>query len=299
MNEYKKGGSIHISPSKKGTFTAAAKKHGKSVQAFASQVLAHPENYSPAMRKKANFARNSRRWKHGLGGNLYGGGGFTSLVTTPVLPDVEEIRHRLYNGVNPAGYQYIPERIWDALNKKEANRSIYRDDQWATYLQIPEEERHSGVEKLQPARYRPSIGDTSGDVYRLSLNGEDTDVLIQRAQMSGLGLGKNMVDRSLGHYLGDHTVGRGHDKKGEYISYYDKYDLNPFTGGTPVKTGIKGIDKWLQTTTILSNIDLSMGIGKPFELYDRIYLDDYYGVPKEARGGNFLPEVTVTGKKKK
>ena len=76
-NEYKKGGSIHIAPSKRGTFTAAAKKHGKSVQAFASQVLAHPENYSPAMRKKANFARNARHWKHGLGGNLFLTGGNT------------------------------------------------------------------------------------------------------------------------------------------------------------------------------------------------------------------------------
>lgn len=64
------GGSIHIAPSKRGTFTAAAKKHGKSVQAFASQVLAHKENYSPAMIKKANFARNSKKWKHADGGFL-------------------------------------------------------------------------------------------------------------------------------------------------------------------------------------------------------------------------------------
>jgi hypothetical protein len=33
---YANGGKIHIKPSKRGTFTAAAKKHGKSVQAFAS-----------------------------------------------------------------------------------------------------------------------------------------------------------------------------------------------------------------------------------------------------------------------
>jgi len=58
------GGPIHIDPSKKGTFTAAATKHGKSVQAFASQVLAHKENYSPAMVKKANFAKNASKWKH-------------------------------------------------------------------------------------------------------------------------------------------------------------------------------------------------------------------------------------------
>lgn len=66
---YAEGGSIHIAPSKRGTFTAAAKKHGKSVQAFASQVLAHKENYSPAMVKKANFARNAAKW-HSEGGLL-------------------------------------------------------------------------------------------------------------------------------------------------------------------------------------------------------------------------------------
>jgi hypothetical protein len=63
----KKGG-IYIKPSKRGTFTAAASKHGKSVQAFASQVLAHKENYSPAMVKKANFARNAAKWHHEFGG---------------------------------------------------------------------------------------------------------------------------------------------------------------------------------------------------------------------------------------
>lgn len=68
------GGKIHIKESKKGTFTAAAKKHGKSVQEFASQVLAHPENYSPAMRKKANFARNAAKW-HEAGGYLFPEGG--------------------------------------------------------------------------------------------------------------------------------------------------------------------------------------------------------------------------------
>nr|DAF35542.1 MAG TPA: dynamin-like protein [Crassvirales sp.] len=80
---------IHIKPSKRGTFTAAAKKRGKSVQGFASQVLAHKENYSPAMVKKANFARNASKWKHAEGGellpndyylNLFALGGETSIL---------------------------------------------------------------------------------------------------------------------------------------------------------------------------------------------------------------------------
>lgn len=69
LNTFAKGGKIHIKPSKRGTFTAAAKKHGKSVQSFASQVLANKEDYSPAMVKKANFARNAAKW-HSFGGNL-------------------------------------------------------------------------------------------------------------------------------------------------------------------------------------------------------------------------------------
>lgn len=70
FSNYAEGGKIHIAPSKKGTFTAAASRHGKSVQEFASQVLAHPENYSPAMRKKANFAKNAAKWKYEDGGIL-------------------------------------------------------------------------------------------------------------------------------------------------------------------------------------------------------------------------------------
>lgn len=64
------GGSINIKPSRKGTFTAAAKRHGKGVQEFATHVLANKEDYSPAMVKKANFASNSRHWSHDYGGNL-------------------------------------------------------------------------------------------------------------------------------------------------------------------------------------------------------------------------------------
>ena len=69
LNTFAEGGKIHIKPSKRGTFTAAAKKHGKSVQSFASQILANKEDYSPAMVKKANFARNTAKW-HSFGGNL-------------------------------------------------------------------------------------------------------------------------------------------------------------------------------------------------------------------------------------
>ena len=54
---------IYIKPSKRGTFTAAAKKSGQSVQQKASSVLSD-SSASPAMKKKANFARNAAKWNH-------------------------------------------------------------------------------------------------------------------------------------------------------------------------------------------------------------------------------------------
>jgi len=78
---YAKGGGIHIKESKKGTFTAAATKHGKSVQEFAQQVLANTDNYSPDMVKKANFARNASKWNHADGGYVY------NPMTQPMLAE--------------------------------------------------------------------------------------------------------------------------------------------------------------------------------------------------------------------
>lgn len=60
---YKKGG-IHIKKSKRGTFKAAAKKAGMGVQEYANKVLKKGSKASPAMKKKAVFARNSAKWNH-------------------------------------------------------------------------------------------------------------------------------------------------------------------------------------------------------------------------------------------
>lgn len=66
-----KYGGIHIKPSKRGTFTAAAKRHHMGVQEFARTVLNNRARFSAAMVKKANFARNASKWhKKELGGDM-------------------------------------------------------------------------------------------------------------------------------------------------------------------------------------------------------------------------------------
>lgn len=62
IHDYNSGKDVRIKPSKRGTFTKAAKQHGMSVQSFANRVLRNPSKYSAAMRKKANFARNASKW---------------------------------------------------------------------------------------------------------------------------------------------------------------------------------------------------------------------------------------------
>lgn len=58
----KKKSKIYIKKSKRGSFKKAAKKSGQSVQQKARSVLSDPKA-SPAMKKKANFARNAAKWK--------------------------------------------------------------------------------------------------------------------------------------------------------------------------------------------------------------------------------------------
>ena len=65
----KKGG-IHIKKKNRGKFTAAAKRAGMGVQEFARHVLANKNKYSSTLVKRANFARNSKKFKHENGGIL-------------------------------------------------------------------------------------------------------------------------------------------------------------------------------------------------------------------------------------
>jgi Family of unknown function (DUF5872) len=73
-----KYGGIHLDPAKKGTFKAQATRMGMSVQEAASHILSNKEDYSPAMVKKANFAKNFAKEE---GGQIdqYKNGGYIGM----------------------------------------------------------------------------------------------------------------------------------------------------------------------------------------------------------------------------
>ena len=62
-NSYSDGGKIYIKPENRGKFTALKERTGKSATWF-------KEHGTPAQKKMATFALNSRKWKHDDGGPL-------------------------------------------------------------------------------------------------------------------------------------------------------------------------------------------------------------------------------------
>ena len=54
---------IHIKEKNRGKFTASAKRAGMGVQEYARKVLNDP-NATPLQKRRANFARNAKKFKH-------------------------------------------------------------------------------------------------------------------------------------------------------------------------------------------------------------------------------------------
>lgn len=98
-NEFASGGNIHIKPSHRGRLTELKERTGKS-----EAELYNDGN--PAHKKMVVFARNARKWKHGLGGHIFDGTSENSQqmytlapwqesdwVDDDIAQKFEEIRH--------------------------------------------------------------------------------------------------------------------------------------------------------------------------------------------------------------
>jgi hypothetical protein len=56
---------ISIDPKNRGKFTESAKRSGQSVQAHAASVLKPGSGASTKEKRRANFARNAKKWNKG------------------------------------------------------------------------------------------------------------------------------------------------------------------------------------------------------------------------------------------
>lgn len=144
LTTFADGGGIHIKKSKRGTFTAAAKRHGKSVQAFAAQVLANKDRYSSAMVKKANFARNAKKWHHSFGGYLFSEGGFINNVDGGTFSNgMVEIANGGTHEQNPQDGVPMGIAPDGQPNLVEEGEIIYNDYVYSKRLTVPEKDKQS------------------------------------------------------------------------------------------------------------------------------------------------------------
>ena len=79
--------------------------------------------------------------------------------------------------------------------------------------------------------------------------------------------------------LNTFTAYRDRDDRGDFVSIYDEWDYNLTTKGGP-----KILNKPIEMVTG----------GKPFVIYDRVYLDDYYNVPEGFKGNPYIAPAYVT-----
>ena len=138
-----------------------------------------------------------------------------------------------------------------------------REDAWRMYLGLPQLHDTFGVSEYRPEQSRQDIY-----YYRIKKfldnfareHHYDKEyalaVLVQTARDSsepkfgpaGIELHTTMTDSASG-IMGNFTLTKGKDEHGHYISYYDRWDLE---GSVEGRGGV---------------------VGKPFEIYDRIYYD--------------------------
>lgn len=262
---------------------------------------------------------------------------------------IKKLRRSAYDNVTPAGYDnafetaintLVGKRVLDQhkghifnseADKKESDHTVQRtrDDIWATYLQIPESERHNipgkttiyqtrvkdghpeyGIRWADINLFQKGVDDTFSkgvsDYAASGITEDDWDQMInealrpstyyeitdrkqgwqreKRIDLPELTLGKSKNSNVLQRFIGPHAIGRGIDpKRGEYVSYGDLWDLAPFSKG--------------------SGKDETKGFGTPVHIYDRMYLDDWYEIPKDKRNpekgtyyGGYLPEIYVYAK---
>ena len=232
----------------------------------------------------------------------FSGGAITSNMQQVVdkLLSPDTYRQILYENVSPNGGYGIKQNIkdfgkYDPYNTDVDDISVVptvSNEIWANYLKIPYEKRHTLGKQhmLFQSKYKPSLSKNNSEYTAIKLDDDHKEKLLE--ETDNLKFGQSVNSEIFADYnLGIHTVGKGMDpKRGEYRSYYDKWDLNPFNGK------YEGVN----IPFLNKKGDISMGIGNPFEIYDRLYLNDIYGVkPKDIapkKGdyyGGWIPEIVV------
>jgi hypothetical protein len=196
-----------------------------------------------------------------------------------VDPEIIEARKKAYRTIKPSSYDDLNNIArWYSNTAREDYDEPRSEDAWAFYLKQKEKSDY-----LTPSKYKPSISkDPAAKYYnvdpeleqaifnsfkdKVSLNKImpvdefDLNVRYTEEELEGIphtnvGLKDRNATGSKARMLGRFSVSKGHDEKGDYLSYYDTYDFPEI-----IQNRVKG---------------------EPFNIYGRVY----YPNNKKQDGG--------------
>lgn len=199
--------------------------------------------------------------------------------------EIKKARETAFRTIQPSSYDDLKNMgRWMFNIQRETYDDPRSEEFWRNYLKQPGE-----LQYLKPSQYKPTISKNK-DVNYYSVDNElekaifdsfkdkleikeikkanesdisgkyNTDTL-QNFVISNPGLGDRNPSGSIARALGNFTVSKGMDDRGEYISYYDTYDF----------------PEWIQNKVK----------GEPYEIYGRIY---YPNEENNKRNGGIIKD---------
>ena len=136
-------------------------------------------------------------------------------------------------------------------------------------------------ESIPKSKYKPSIAKDDDVTYYSSPVTEEAireniDYLSDQKSFYTNEEGSKRRGTNMGGVLGRYTITKGEDEKGKYVSYYDKWDFNPFDYNK--YPGGESLSKAYEKTMGF------FGMNAP-EIYGRVYYDEKTGKAIRKKGG--------------
>lgn len=239
--------------------------------------LASKSTYQPVVSEsnKGNSVATRRPTEAEVQAQMDASGVPADRSRSQLLPDF--MNRRLYDNFLPAFYESATysspvTRFLDAtvmgnpdpsIANTRDDKGVFKDwkaryDAWAMYLGQPQKDKTFKVSDYKPT-------DNPGDGYYYdfaSLSDSQKRTLLQKYLSNPKSstdkpvLAVDSTDEGLMGAMGTFKLSKGRDKNGHYVSYYDKWDLAG-----------------------------SHGVGKPFDIYGRIYYDPKTGKPVRMENG--------------
>jgi len=204
-----------------------------------------------------------------------------ALEYHPIVGGAKRLMSNFAENVNVFEYDQPVGRVVKnaVLNQKSERRKrdeAYPDDQFkerADLLQIlaNKEQKYNTI---LPADYKPSVATSKNVQYYKSPSTEkQLQDYVDKNWIRKNIISKEDLPKMRSKALGNMKLDYGMDEQGNYISYYDKWDLNPVP-----QTGVQWLDKTIDN--VVTGIPNALGITNTPEVYGRVYL------PEKKNGGD-------------